>query len=263
MRNKKPQLDIWVRGEKDRSLLRQEKRLANGAITNVTQSSLYVYPPRRSGGRAIILCPGGGFKQINFKEEGTDFVDWFNRQGVTVAILKYQLPEENGLFFEEDLKAAMDFMRSNSKRFRFKKLGVMGCSVGGYLAATAATKFPKNERPDFQILLYPVISMEQDLAHLPSRTKMFGRQVTYSTSNQYSLEMHVDKDVPPTFIALTADDKEVTPLNSLMYYTGLLNAGVSASLHIYPDGGHGFGFSNSFEYKKLWTGELRKWLNSL
>lgn len=208
------------------------------------------------------MCPGGGFNQVAMDHEGHAFAPWFNEQGITYAILKYRMPEGHASSIDEDIRQALQYMRLHAEEFRINRLGVMGASIGGYIAAWAATVFPQNERPDFQVLLYPVISMCDEWTHQPSRSRLLGENIPKEVQNKLSLELQVTSTVPPTFIALASDDQAVSPMNSIFYYTTLLKAGVSVSLHIYPEGGHSFGFRDSFAYKKQWTEELKKWLET-
>ena len=141
--------------------------------------------------------------------------------------------------------------------------GVMGASIGGYIAGHAAIFGVDDARPDFQILLYPVISMLPHLTHLKSRERLLGANPTHEEEEAFSLELHVNSLTPPAFIALASDDEAVSPENSVLYYLALLKNKVSASLHIYPKGGHSFGFRDNFVYKRQWTDELEKWLSTI
>ena len=170
------------------------------------------------------------------------------------------MPHGDVEVIREDIREAIRLIRRQSAEWGIHQLGVMGASIGGYIAATAATLYIGTDRPDFQVLLYPVISMNDRLTHLPSRGRMLGETIPESLKETLSLELHVTADTPRTFIVLAEDDQAVSPLNSIVYYTALLKHGVSAGLHIYPEGGHSFGFRDSFIYKKLWTDELQKWL---
>lgn len=237
-----------------------ECRLGNAGQTTAT---LFVYPADKPFGDAVIMCPGGGFNQVAMAHEGHAFAGWFLQQGITYAVLKYRMPHGNAEIIREDMREAINLVRGRSAEWGIRRLGVMGASIGGYIAATAATLYSGTERPDFQILLYPVISMEDQLTHLPSRGRMLGEPISQTEKEERSLEQRVTEDTPPAFIALAGDDQVVSPLNSVAYYTALLKRGIPASLHIYPKGGHGFGFNDCFAYKELWTGELRKWLSAL
>lgn len=226
-------------------------------------ATLFVYPAAQPRSNAVIMCPGGGFNQVAMEHEGHAFADWFHQQGITYAVLEYRMPHGDIEIIREDIREAIRLMRGRSAEWGIRKLGVMGASIGGYIAGTAAVFYSGTDRPDFQILLYSVISMTDQLTHLPSRCKMLGEDVSEAEKEALSLELHVTEETPAAFIVSVEDDQAVSPLNSIAYYTALLKHGVPAALHIYPKGGHSFGFCDSFVYKELWTGELRKWLTTL
>ena len=222
--------------------------------------SLYIYPAEKPLGKAIIMCPGGGLTQVVVGPEGHDMAPWFNQQGVTFAILKYRLPHGNRKSLFEDIHQALLLMRDLSNDYGFKELGVMGASIGGYIAASAAVFEEKPVQPDFQILFYPVISMRKEYTHLPSRTHILGEFPSTNEEEDFSPELHVGPDTPKAFITAASDDKAVSPVNSTLYYDALIGQGVSASLHLYPEGGHSFAFRDTFPYKTLLTEELKAWL---
>ena len=203
---------------------------------DASSAVLWVYPVRKPRGKAIIMCPGGGFNQIASDHEGRDFAAWFNNQGITYAVLNYRMPHGDVEVIREDIPEAIRLIRRQSAEWGIHQLGVMGASIGGYIAATAATLY------------------------IGTRERMLGETISEGLKETLSLELHVTADTPRTFIVLAEDDQAVSPLNSIVYYTALLKHGVSAGLHIYPEGGHSFGFRDSFIYKKLWTDELQKWL---
>lgn len=239
----------------------KEQELDNGFITNVTNPSLLIYPAKQPNGKAIIMCPGGGLTKIAIGHEGHDMAPWFNEQGITFAILKYRMPNGNRLSLSEDIRQATRVMRTFSNVYGFNELGVMGASIGGYIAASAAV-FQKNyDRPDFQILFYPVISMKQEYTHIPSRTHILGEQPSHKEEDDFSLEFHISHEVPKAFIVAASDDKAVSPINSTLYYNALRNHNIPTCLHIYPEGGHSFAFRDTFPYKTLLTEELKTWLN--
>ena len=143
------------------------------------------------------------------------------------------------------------------------KLGVMGASIGGYLATFSATLLPDDEKPDFQILMYPVVSVDDRLTHFPCRERMFGHSYSPDKMEQYSPIEHITCGTPAAFIVAAADDAVVSPLNGIMYAARLQKADIPISLHIYPAGGHGFGYNDSFVYKQEWLQELGEWLAKL
>lgn len=220
------------------------------------EGALLVFLPTEDTEKAIVMCPGGGFRQVNLQHEGCDYASWFDAQNITYAVLKYRLPNDNRLIPTEDITRAVSLLRQGVAGRNFGKIGTLGASIGGYMAAYAAV----SRLVDFQALLYPVISMESALTHLPSRERMFGRELTAEEEHAFSLQYRVDENTPSTFIAASADDPAVSPANSLIYGEALLKSGVPVSLHIYPQGGHSFGFKDSYPYKEMYLAELKQWL---
>ncbi len=230
-------------------------------IADVSDPTLIVYRAACPNGLAIIACPGGGYSFLSMGQEGQDMAQWFNSIGVTYAVLKYRMP--NFGHYEvplTDARRAVELLRSYAGQWKISQVGIMGSSAGGHLASTLATHFTTASRPDFQILLYPVITMNADFTHPGTRKQLLGDAPKDERVEEYSNELHVTADTPPAFIMHCADDKVVPVRNSIVYFMALKEKGVSATLHIYPRGGHGFGFYDSFHYKRQWTGELEKWL---
>lgn len=234
-------------------------------ISKVSAPVMYVYPAAKPNGMMIIACPGGGYGRLAWDHEGIDMAPWMNSMGITYAVLKYRMPNGHKEVPLEDGQRAIELARRHAADWGVNpsKIGIMGSSAGGHFAATAATLYadPKY-RPDFQILLYPVISMDS-VTHRGSRDNLLGPTPTAQEIDRYSLERRVDANTPPAFIALSADDRTVPPRNGIGYAEALIEAGVPVTLHVYPIGGHGWGFRDSFIYKRQWTGELEKWLESL
>lgn len=225
--------------------------------------TLTVYHPNNPNGTAIIACPGGGYGHLALTHEGHDMAEWFNEQGITYAVLKYRLPHaklENLPL--ADAEQAMRIMRSHAGEWHVdtSRVGIMGASAGGHLAATLATLYSdESVRPDFQILFYPVISMSSDITERGTQVNLIGENPTDEIRDRYSLQLQVTANTPPAFILLSADDG-VSPMNSIEYFIALHRQNIPAALHIYPSGGHGWGFKDSFQYKQQWTAEMAKWL---
>jgi acetyl esterase/lipase len=177
--------------------------------------------------------------------------------------LKYRMPNGNKDVPLSDAQQAIKIMRANQDKWKFNQLGIMGSSAGGHLASSAATHFTTETRPDFQILFYPVISMSPSITHMGSHNNLLGKNPSQETEEFFSNEKQVNKQTPPAFIMHSSDDSAVPVENSINYYTALVKNGVSASLHIYPIGGHGWGFGDGFKYKRQWTGELEMWLRQI
>ena len=191
-----------------------------GIVENASEGTLFVFTCDRPNGSSVIMCPGGGFLKTNLENEGIDFTEWFTKLGITYIVFKYRMPHGNPDVPEQDIRLALKVVREKFPEF-CDKLGVMGASIGGYLATFSATLLPDDEKPDFQILMYPVV------------------------------------------IVAAADDAVVSPLNGIMYAARLQKADIPISLHIYPAGGHGFGYNDSFVYKQEWLQELGEWLAKL
>lgn len=232
--------------------------------TDETQNAtMSVYLPKKPNGMAIMMCPGGGYDHHAINHEGHDMAKWFCDQGITYVVLKYRLPRQNDTIPLSDAKRAIKNIRLNAKKWKVNphRVGIMGGSAGGHLASSLATMYGEPiYRPDFQILLYPVISMDLKITNSGTHNQLIGKQPAPGMEAQYTTSNRVDKNTPQAFIALSADDTGVLPINSLLYFEALRKYNVSATLHIYPTGGHGWGFKDSFIYKKEWTDELAKWL---
>ncbi len=230
----------------------------------VGEPILYVFPAENPTGPAVVMLPGGAYMGVAMAHEGTDMADWFSTQGITYAVLKYRMPCGNREVPMSDAEQAMRIMRDHAAEWGIdkNKVGVMGASAGGHLATTLATHYSSAEtRPDFQLLYYPVVSMTDELTHEGSRTSLLGDNITDADKIKYSNELQVTSDTPKAFLMLSGDDDAVAPANSIRYYEALLKAGVKGStIHVYPVGGHGWGFRDSFPYKNDWTNELRDWL---
>ena len=226
-------------------------------------------------GRAIILCPGGGYSYLSTENEGTSWAEYFNDLGYVVAVLKYRLPEskyDSRPF--EDAQEAVLYLRRKGETWGIKNgcVGIMGFSAGGHVASTLATHAGEGAEPDFQVLFYPVITMDPTYTHMGSHDCLLGKAPTDETKLAaykekelyYSNEKHVTEATPPAFITYAADDYTVPVDNSKNYYNALVENGVSAYIKEYPSGGHGFGwYKASFAYHDDLIAELTAWLNSL
>lgn len=230
-----------------------------------TAPGITVYRPKHPNGTAIIMCPGGGYSHQAAAHEGHDMAQWMNAQGVTYVVLKYRLPQGDATRPVGDAAEAIKLVRSKAGEWKLnpRKIGIMGASAGGHLASTAATHWTDSaSRPDFQVLFYPVVTMDEKYTHRGSRENLLGKTPAEETVRLYSNELQVTPSTPQAFIMLSSDDRAVPPANSINYYTALLENKVPVSLHVYPTGGHGWGFRDSNPYKRQWTGELEQWLRS-
>ena len=237
-----------------------EREMFGGRIGNITDPELLVFPAKNPNGLCVIMCPGGGYNYVAAKHEGTDMADWFNSFGVTFAVLKYRMPNGHCDIPLEDALRAMEIMRSRSSEWGYSKVGIMGGSAGGHVASSVAVHYNSPAtRPDFQILLYPVITTKGRF--VPGRGfLLLGKDATQEQADYYSNELHVTPDCPPAFIAHSFDDRTVPISDSMDYASALYKNKVPVSIHVYPEGDHGWGFRDSFKYKREWTSELEKWL---
>lgn len=258
------ELPLWPAGAPNSNgLTGTEEDLEGGRVANVIKPSITVYKADKPNGMAIIMCPGGGYARLAMNHEGHDMAPWLNAQGITYIVLKYRMPNGHYEVPLSDAEQAIRLVRQHAKEWNIRpdRIGIMGASAGGHLAASLATLYNSNEtRPDFQILFYPVISMVPGVTHGGSRQNLLGNNPSQELEDKYTLEKQVNERTPQAFIMLSADDGAVPPANGIHYFEALLQHQVPATLHVYPTGGHGWGFRDAFTYKRQWTGELEKWL---
>lgn len=236
-----------------------------GETNSSEQPQLFVYKAEKPNGTAIIMCPGGSYSGLAINHEGHDMASWFNTLGITYMVLKYRMPHGNYEVPLSDAEQAMRIVRAKAREWGINpdKVGIMGASAGGHLASTLATHYTgKETKPAFQILFYPVITMDKSYTHEGSRKNLLGENPTAELERRFSNEKQVTPHTPKAFIILSSDDKGVPAANGVNYYLALVKNDVSASLHAYPVGGHGWGFRDNFPYKHQWTLELEKWLNA-
>lgn len=258
------ELPLWPNGAPNSNELKgDEQEMDNGRVSNIKNPDITVYRAEHPNGMAVIMCPGGGYARLAMNHEGHDMAPWFNTQGITYVVLKYRMPNGHKEVPFSDVEQAIRLVRQHAAEWNINpaKVGIMGASAGGHLASTLATHYTSKEtRPDFQILLYPVITMDANFTHAGSRENLITKNPSADLIAKYSNELQVNAQTPQAFIALSSDDKAVLPQNSINYYLALLKHNVPATMHIYPTGGHGWGFRDNFTYKRQWTDELEKWL---
>lgn len=237
--------------------------IENDRISNVTVPSMTMYPadPSKNTGIAILVCPGGYIRQAAV-HEGSQFGEWLSKNGITAFVLKYRLPNAHAFIPLKDAQQAIRIIRGKADVWKINpsKIGISGFSAGGHLASAAGTHFDQKSRPDFMILFYPVVSMQESVTHLGSRENLLGKGYNKDSVNYYSNELQVTKNTPRTLIFLSDDDKSVIPQNSFDFYAALKNNGVPASIHIFPEGGHGWGFRETFRYHETWKALYLDWL---
>lgn len=225
---------------------------------------LYGYLPENSCGKAVIVCPGGGYQGLAMDYEGTDFAKWFNEYDIVGFVLKYRMPNGRSNVPLADAEQAMKIVRQHAHEWKIdpEAIGIMGSSAGGHLASTLATHaLTPQTRPNFQILLYPVITMNTTYTHQGSRNSLLGANPPASLVNKFSNEKQVKSTTPKAFVVVSAADELVPVKNSLDYTQALIDKKVPVSLHVYPGGFHGFGHKNTFEDYEIWHNELLNWLS--
>lgn len=249
-------------------------------ISKVSVPTLTMYTPKKQSEKrsAVIICPGGGYGILAASHEGTDVAKAFNEMGITAFVLKYRLPEDSIMVDKsigplQDAQRAIQLVRENAQQFNLDvtKIGIMGFSAGGHLAASASTRFteqlienPKQTslRPDFSVLIYPVISFMDGITHKGSRMNLLGKIQTLETLQKFSNELRVTEQTPPAFLVHAGDDPAVPVANSISYYEALLKQKIYSNMIIYPRGGHGFGMNNKTTKDKYML-NLQNWLNSI
>lgn len=229
--------------------------------TETSIPTLTCYTPNYPNGQAVIICPGGGYSGTAVDKEGKFVALSFANQGITAFVLKYRMPLERtcvdpSLAPLQDAQQAIRIVRKGAAHWGIdpNKIGIMGFSAGGHLASTAATHFnfkadasnsdTTSVRPDFAILIYPVISFSDSLAHGGSRKNLIGAAPSAQQIDFFSNEKQVTKDCPPAFLVHAQDDGAVPVGNSVAYFMACTRVGVLAEMHLYPKGGHGFGMHN-------------------
>ena len=233
---------------------------------DIEQPSLRVFlpAPELATGRAVVACPGGGYYGLAVNHEGYDWAPYFNKQGIALIVLKYRMPKGDRTLPISDAEAAMKMVRDSADVWNLNPndIGIMGSSAGGHLASTIATHAPEALRPNFQILFYPVITMDKSFTHMGSHDNLLGKDASADLEKEFSNEKQVTKETPRAFIVYSDDDKVVPPANGVNYYLALNKKGVPSVLHIYPTGGHGWGIREDFLYKSEMQNELTSWLRS-
>lgn len=248
-------------------------------ITHVSIPTLTIYRPtvNYANATAVVICPGGGYGMVAAGHEGSDIAKVFNEWGIVAFVVKYRLPDETIMIDKtigplQDAQRAIQLVRQNAATWNVDpaKIGIMGFSAGGHLASTASTHFdnpvignPGNIslRPDFSILVYPVISFKDSIAHKGSRNNLIGKNPSAEKIKEYSNELQVTAKTPPAFLVHAKNDNGVKFENSVRYYEALIKNKVPAELRLYEHGGHGFGLNNPTTTDK-WMERLKTWLKT-
>ena len=237
------------------------------AVTNVKLSSgaaikIFKSTADKANGRAILIIPGGGYSFVAGSNEGADWAPFFNQLGYTAAVLTYTVPPTSDSGPLKQAKSAMAYLRENGEEYHVTtgQVGVIGFSAGGHLASTVATHTTGDDKPAFQILIYPVITMNANYTHIGSRDNLIGSVPPPSLVVKYSNEKQVKADTPMAYVCWADNDGIVPPRNSIDYVAALEAKGVPVRAKNFPTGGHGFGFSTSYEYHDEMIEDMREWM---
>jgi acetyl esterase/lipase len=258
----------------EKEIYKEEKMQSTSKVTKPTLS---VFLPHKvkSNGTAVLIFPGGGYSHLAIDKEGCKVAEWLNSLGITAFVLKYRLPNDQIMKDKtigplQDAQEAIRVIRRNTEKWKvnYNKIGLIGFSAGGHLAATLSTHYNDtvyqtadtiSARPDFSILIYPVISMNNEITHRGSQNNLLGISPSSSLIDKFSNEQHVNSETPSTFIIHATDDLVVPAENSMNYYQALKKHKVPVELHLYEKGGHGFGLGVK-ETSLYWTKDCEHWL---
>ena len=278
------QIKLWPDGTPNQSSPPGKEKYyienGTGRYKNISEAELYVYLPDKdkNTGAAVIICPGGGYRIEAIDHEGFRIADYLKKHGIAGIVLKYRLPYGNPEVPVSDALESIRLVRSKAAEWDINpnRIGIGGASAGGHLAATAGTHYDdagnKNaanpvdnikSRPDFMMLLYPVISFDEKIGHMGSRINLIGKTNDWKIASRYSNEYHVDASTPPTFIVLADDDKGVSPENSIRFYMALKKNNIPAEMHIFNKGGHGFGMKKTGLPVEQWPDLFIQWMKSM
>ena len=259
--------------------VRRDGRIISCERVVTPELTICLPPSDKASGVAVLVCPGGGYGMLAFDHEGNDIANWLNANGIAAAILKYRLPSD--LIMEnkstgplQDAQEAIRVIRRNSALWKINphKVGVIGFSAGGHLASTLSTHYSEeiypakddtDARPDFSVLVYPVISFHDSITHLGSRKNLLGPDPGIHQIRHFSNDMQITKDTPPAFLVYSSDDMVVFVMNSISYYNGLQKKNVPAEIHIFQKGGHGYGLSHNGSTESSWPDLCIKWLSAI
>ena len=244
----------------------------NGDYKDKAELTVYLPDAKKATGRAVVCCPGGGYTHLAMDHEGHQWASFFNNQGIALIVLKYRMPHGDRFVPISDAEEAMKTVRRNAAAWHINPsdVGIMGFSAGGHLASTIATHSTGDAAPNFQILFYPVITMDPGYTHKGSRDNFLGtfgegkkdQKEMKKLEADYSNDLQVNRTTSRAFLALSDDDKAVPAANGFNYYQQLYKHDVPASIHIYPTGGHGWGYRESFAFHYNVIFELKAWLES-
>ncbi len=270
-------LPLWPEGVPGtRAGLPPEEADPDGRVAHVSEPRLTVFAPAvdRPNGTAVIICPGGGYRYLSHAREGVQYANWLNTLGVTAIVLSNRVNDFGHPAPLQDVLRAVRLVRSRAAELRIApdRIGVMGSSAGGHLAACAGTLFDHatgktgapldavSARPDFLILMYPVITLEDPVAHAGSRANLLGENPPAELVRLLSVEKQVTAATPPTLLIHTQEDGSVPVENSILFFQALTRAKVPAEMYLFEHGGHGMGMRDGLGTASLWPRRAEEWL---
>ncbi len=235
----------------------------NKWVTGITEARMYAYlvPEEKANGVAVLICPGGGYGGLAVEHEGSQVAVWLNSIGISAFVLYYRMPNQHWEIPLTDAQTALKIIRKGAKKWNIDKhrIGIIGFSAGGHLASTAGTQFTKKSRPDFMVLVYPVISMTGDGTCI----NLIGENPSDDLKKRFSNELQVAKNTPPTLIIAALDDDVVPVEHSFMFYKALQAKNVPCEINTYAKGGHGFGMHKNGLDVDNWPDLLKEWLKKI
>jgi len=269
-------IQLWPEGVPGLKADIGPEKIGGGYNSNVSEATLTMIGPAvdRPNGTAVIICPGGGYVRMSTAREGDQYANWLSTLGVTSFVLKYRMQEYGHPAPLQDVLRAVRMLRSRAAEFNINpaRIGVMGSSAGGHLAASAGTLFDNpagrtgaamdavSARPDFLMLMYPVISMQEPAVHAGSRKALLGAAPSAETLKLMSLEKQVTAATPPTLLIHTQEDQSVPVENSILFYQALTRAKVPAEMYLFEHGGHGMGMRDGLGTSSLWPRRAEEWM---
>jgi len=241
--------------------------------------TVFLPAPDKANGAAVLICPGGGYGALAFDHEGNAIAKWLNDNGIAGIILKYRLPSDQIMKDKstgplQDAQEAMRVIRRNASDWKIDpgKVGVIGFSAGGHLASTLSTHYAEkvyevkdnsSARPDFSLLIYPVVSFDTTITHRGSRNNLIGIKPDARLVERFSNELQITNETPPAFLVHSADDKAVPVMNSIGYFKGLQKNNIPAELHVFQKGGHGYGLAIDRGTESSWPDLCIRWLKQI
>lgn len=280
-------LKLWpdgIPGSKTDPSYVEKITITDGRITRcekVVTPDLTVFlpSPEKATGAAVLIFPGGGYGVLAFDHEGNAIARWLNDNGIAGIILKYRLPSDQIMIDKsigplQDAQEAMRIIRRRATEWKIdpKKVGVIGFSAGGHLASTISTHYTEkvydvkdyiSARPDFSLLIYPVVSMDTTITHRGTRNNLIGIDPIEKNVLRFSNEKQITSDTPPAFLVHSSDDKAVPVMNSIGYFKRLQEFGIPVELHIFQKGGHGYGLALNGGTESSWPGLCIRWLKAM